>query len=76
MSAALEHGLQLLWGAILEKQARILERREKAKELEISLNQILSERLYSDPQDQAHYEHTMSLCTRAALKDLDRIQKQ
>ena len=37
----------------LKEEARILEQQEKAKGLEIFLDQIPSEEFYSDPQNQA-----------------------
>lgn len=46
------------------------------KGLEISLEQILGEGFYSDPQGQAHYdEHTLALCSTAALNARDRSQE-
>ena len=75
-SAVLECGPQLHWRCFLKEEARILEQQEKAKGTEISIDQILGEGLYSDPQDQALYnDHTLSLCTTAALKAWDRIQE-
>ena len=48
----------------------------KSKRIEILQDQILGEGLYSDPQDQAIYdEHTLSLCSTAALNAWDRIQE-
>ena len=77
ISAVLESGPQLLWRCFCKEEIKILEQQEKAKGLEISLDQILGEGLYSDPQDQALYDdHTLSLCSTAALKAWDRIQEQ
>ena len=75
--AVLESGPQLFWRFFLKEEARILEQQEKAKGFDIFVDQILGEGLYSDPQDQALYDdHTLSLCTTAALKTWDRIQDQ
>ena len=41
ISAVLESGQQLLWRCFLKEEVKILEQQEKAKGLEISLNQIL-----------------------------------
>ena len=61
---------------LFKEEARILEQQENAKGLKIPLDQILSEGLYSDPQDQALYDdHTLSLCSTAALNAWDRIQE-
>ena len=61
ISVILESGPQLLLRCFLKEEARILEQQEKAKGLEISLDQILGEGLYSDPQHQAHFDdHTVS----------------
>ena len=55
---------------------RILEKQGRVKETENFLDQILGDNLYSDPQDQALYDdHTLSVCTTAALKALDRVQE-
>ena len=55
---------------------RILDQQEKPKGLEIFLNQILDEGFYSDLQDHALYDdHTLSLCTTAALKACEWIQE-
>ena len=69
ISAVLESGSQLLWRCFFFKEeVGIFEQQEKAKGLEISLDQILGEGLYSDPQDQGPYDdHTLSLCGTAAL---------
>ena len=72
----LESGPQLLWRCFCKEDAKTLEQQEKAKGLEISLDQILDKGLYSDSQDQAFYDyHTLSLCSTAALKAWDRIQE-
>ena len=61
---------------LFERRGKILEQHGKAKELEISQDQILGEEHYSDPQDQALYDkHTLSLCSIEALNAWDRIQK-
>lgn len=66
----------MLWRCYIKEEAKIVELQEKAKGLEISLDQILGEGLYFDSQDQALCdEHTLSLCSTAALKFWDRIQK-
>ena len=68
ISAVLENGQQLLWRCFFKEEIRILEQQEKTKGLEIFLEQILGEGLYSDPQDKALYvDHTLSLCSTAAL---------
>ena len=64
------------WICFLKEGARILEQQEKATGIEISLDQIIDEEVYSDPEDQALYnEHTLSLCTTAVLKAWDKIQE-
>ena len=68
ISAVLESGLQVLWKDFFKEEAKILQQQEKAKGLEISLDQIQGEGLYSNFQDQAFCDyHTLSLCTTAAL---------
>ena len=55
---------------------RILKTQEKAKGLEISIDQILGKGLYSDLQDQVLYDdHYLSLCSTITLKVWDRIQE-
>ena len=76
ISAVLENGPQLLWRCYFKEENWILEQHEKAKGLEISLDQILGKELYYDSQDQSFYdEHTMFLCSTAALKIWGRTQK-
>ena len=59
-----------------KEEAKTLEQREKEKGLEISLDQILGEGIYSDTQYQDLYdEHNLSLCSTPALKSWDMIQK-
>ena len=71
-----ESGPHLIWRCYFKEEAKILEQQEKAKGLEISLDQILGEGLYSDPQDKALYDdHTLSLSNTAALKAWDRTQE-
>ena len=68
ISAVLFSGPHMLWRCFSKKEVRNLKQQEKAKGLEISLDQILGEGLYSNFQDQAFCDyHTLSLCTTAAL---------
>lgn len=58
-----------------KEESRILEQQEKANGLQISLDQILGERPFSDPKDQALYDDcSLSLCSTVALKAWDNIQ--
>lgn len=76
ISAVLDNGLQLLWKCYWRKEVKILEQQAKEKGLEISQDQILGKGLYSDLQDQGLYdEHTLSLCSTAALNAWIRIQE-
>ena len=76
ISAFLESGPQLHWICFLKEEGRILEQQEKATGIEISLDQIIDEEVYSDPEDQSlSDEHTPSLCTTAVLKAWDKIQE-
>ena len=63
--------LEVLW-----REEAILEQPEKAKEFETSQDQICGEGNYPNPQDQALYnEHTLSLCSIAALNAWGSIQE-
>ena len=76
ISAVLENGPQLLWICYWREEATILKQQGKAQRLEISQDQIMGNRHYSDPQDMALYnEHILSLCSTAALNGGDRIQE-
>ena len=54
---------------------KFLEQQWNAKGLEISQDQILGEGHYSNPQDQALYEHSVSLYNTTALHIWERIQE-
>ena len=74
--AVLENGFQLLWKFYWRKEEKILEQQGKVKGLEISQEQILGDVHYSDPQNQSLYdEHTLSLCSTAALNVWDKSQE-
>ena len=49
VSAVLESRPQLNWKCLFRQEARLLEDEERAKGIEISLDQILGEGLFSDP---------------------------
>ena len=69
ISAVLESRPKLHWKCLFGQAARLLEQQERAKGIEISLDQILGEGHFPDPLEQANYdEHTLSICTTAALK--------
>lgn len=73
-STVLESGPQLHWRYLFKEEARILEQQERVKGTEISIDRILGDGLYSDPQDQVLYDdHILSLCATAALKAWDRV---
>ncbi|XP_049981722.1 uncharacterized protein [Alexandromys fortis] len=74
-SAVLESGPHLKWKCLFRQEARLLEQQEKAKGSDISLDKILGEGRFSDPQEQANLdENTLSICTTAALRAWDRVQ--
>ena len=69
ISGVLGNGQKFLWRCFFKEEARILEQNEKAKGLEIFLDQILDKGISSDLQDQTRYDdHTLSLYSTAALK--------
>ena len=59
----------------MQEEAKIFEQHGKANRSEASQDQILCEGIYADPQDQALYEHILSLCHTAALNARDRAQE-
>ena len=66
----------MLWRCYVKEEPKSLEQLEKAKEIEISLDQILGEELYSDSQDQVLYsEYTLFLYSTPTLMAWDRIQE-
>ncbi|XP_049981111.1 endogenous retrovirus group K member 5 Gag polyprotein-like [Alexandromys fortis] len=74
-SAVLESGTHLRWKCLFRQEARLLEQQEKAKGSDISLDKILGEGLFSDPQEQANLDESiLSICTTAALRAWDRVQ--
>ena len=56
ISTVLKSGQHLLWKCIFEEKRRILEQQEKGNGLNISLDQILGNIVYFDPQN-----HTLFL---------------
>ena len=75
LSAVLESRPLLHWKCLFKQEARLLDQQERAKGTKISLDQILGEGLYSDPQEQALYDdNLLSICATAALKAWDRVQ--
>ena len=74
-SAVLENGPLWHFKCLFKQEARLLQQQESAKGIEVSLDQILGEGLYSDPQEQALYdENILSICATAALRAWDRVQ--
>ncbi|XP_050021481.1 uncharacterized protein [Alexandromys fortis] len=70
-SAVLESGPHLKWKCLFRQEARLLEQQEKAKGSDISLDKILGEGLFSDPQERANLdENTLSICTTAPPANL------
>ena len=75
ISAVLENGPLWHFKCLFKQEARLLQQQESAKGIEVSLDQILGEGLYSDPQEQALYdENILSICATAALRAWDRVQ--
>ena len=76
VSAVLDDGPQLMFRIYFREEAKILEQQGKAKGLETFQDQILGEGPYADPQVQVFYdEQILSLCHKATLNALDRIQE-
>ena len=74
-SAVLENGPLWHFKCLFKQEARLLQQQESAKGIEVSLDQILGEGLYSDPQEQALYdENILFVCATAALRTWDRVQ--
>ena len=74
-SAVLENGPLWHFKCLFKQEARLLQQQESAKGIEVSLDQILGEGPYSDPQEQALYdENILSICATAALRAWDRVQ--
>ena len=74
-SAVLENRPLWHFKCLFKQEARLLQQQESAKGIEVSLDQILGEGPYSDPQEQALYdENILSICATAALRAWDRVQ--
>ncbi len=74
-AAILESVPELSWKCLFREEARRLEQQERTKGNDISIDKILGEGLFSDPQEQANLdEDTLFLCTTAALRAWDRVQ--
>ena len=75
VSAVLDDGPSLMFGIYFREESKHMEQQGRAKGVEVSQDQILGVGAYADPQVQALYdEEVLSLCHKAALNALNRIQ--
>ena len=75
VKSVLEPGPQLQWSTWFREEAKTIEQWSKARDMEISQDQILGEGDYATTERLSLYDgHILALWYAAILKDCDRIE--
>ena len=75
VNVVLAHGPQLQWSTLFREEAKIIEQWSKARDMEISQDQILGGDCVTIVRQSIYIGHILSLCHVAALNAWDRIEE-